>query len=896
MIQLVVWCVILSASLADPTDRPETVIRLTVDAMPAPKPALRYLLLPELREMTPGNPIPNYLKCLLDQDFSSSEEKLGRAALKQADRAARMDKPDWQILPKLRTDGIWLLLPDLQKMRVLAQELQGRFRNEVALRRFDDALVTAKTMFALCAHMGEHPTLIGDLVGIAIAFVAIAPLEEMLAQPGCPNLYWALTNLPAPFISLEKGMEGERMFIQAELRNLHHGKPMTPGEIKKLVEHIDMIRAFEPDKLEKTRVLLDARNKDEKYVAQARARLVEYGIREDLLQAFPVDQVILLDEKRAYEVERDEAIKLMTLPTWQALGECEKLPPRSEDAPLQRLRPGHPEGPPRAGPARTTAGAPSARRGDFACMRRITKGSCRSRWPKLRCRSRSIPLRASRSATRSRTAPPTSAAIRRTGRKGQPPSTSISRSRSGSNRSRHPHGDFDDVGLARRTRARRPAFGGPESRARCSLCPLADGSPEAGAQVSVIAGGAGAAPRQPRAVVPPLFRGTAELLLQQGGRRGTQPLPDDAAQGPADRQDSQLRGLGTNASRLGRAARHARLASPRSRSDREAPTAQMPEFRSLRMLAAALQVRFRGEVARKDFDAAIVTAKTMFAFARHLGECPTTEATRLGLAVAVMALDTLEEFVQQPGCPNLYWALTDLPAPLVELRKGLQGERTMLATELQAYRDDAVLSEQELDELIGRLSGRAGFARLESGLAPRNLRASIVALSKDTARVEAARKQLVESGVKPELVKEFAAIQVILLDQKRDFEMVRDEEMKLLGLAPWQIDALGRPRRPPTSSPTCSPVSGNFASNRPASSAASRSCGTWRRCGSTPRSMPSELPASLEAVKLPLPRDPISGKPFDYKLDGKTARLRTPSRREGTVPAFVAALEITIRK
>ena len=62
----------------------------------------------------------------------------------------------------------------------------------------------------------------------------------------------------------------------------------------------------------------------------------------------------------------------------------------------------------------------------------------------------------------------------------------------------------------------------------------------------------------------------------------------------------------------------------------------------------------------------------------------------------------------------------------------------ILPSELEAYRDDAVLSERALDELIGRLSGRAGFARLESGLAPRNLRSSIVARSKDAARVEAA--------------------------------------------------------------------------------------------------------------------------------------------------------------
>jgi len=228
------WCAVSLPQLTQ--ERPETLIRLTVDPMLAPQPALRYLLLPELRELTPGNPIANYLKCLLDQDFTRPDSTLGRNALKQAERAARMDKPDWQILPKLKTDGISLLLPDLQKMRELAGGLLERFRQEATARRFDDAIVSAKTLFALARHTGEHPTLIGDLVGLAIAQIAISPLEEMLQQPGCPNLYWALTNLPSPFISLEKGLEGERMMILTELRDLDDKTPMTPAHQE--VEHI----------------------------------------------------------------------------------------------------------------------------------------------------------------------------------------------------------------------------------------------------------------------------------------------------------------------------------------------------------------------------------------------------------------------------------------------------------------------------------------------------------------------------------------------------------------------------------------------------------------------------------------------------------------------------------
>ncbi|HEY7423463.1 MAG TPA: hypothetical protein VH682_04405 [Gemmataceae bacterium] len=312
---VVALAVLPLASRAD-----ETVIRLNVQPMAAPKPALRYLLLPELKEMSPGNPIPNYLKCFMDQDFSAEQEILNKSALRQADQAARMDKPDWQILLKLKTDGIGLLLPDLQKMRMLTSDLKGRFHEEVTQGRFDDALRTAKTMFAMSRHMGEHPTLIGDLVAIAMATITIGTIEEMMEQPGCPNLYWALTNLPDPLISVSKGMEGERMLIRSEFRELDDREPMSPGQIKKLIFHIYALSRGD-GKFDKSvkgvRAWIDARTKDEKLVEAARRRLVEFGIPEERIMRFPTDQVILLDGYREYEVRRDEEMKLMNLPTWQ---------------------------------------------------------------------------------------------------------------------------------------------------------------------------------------------------------------------------------------------------------------------------------------------------------------------------------------------------------------------------------------------------------------------------------------------------------------------------------------------------------------------------------------------------------------------------------------------------
>jgi hypothetical protein len=316
----------------------ETLIRLVVAPAQAPKPALRYLLLPEMSEMNPGNPIHNYLKCCMEQhaflyDKKSLDrcEKLlatplrelpvqdvqdfGRAVLGQADWAARLDKPDWQIMLKLKTDGINLLLPDVQGMRALARALQVRFRGEVALGRIDDGIRTAKTIFAMARHLGEHPTVIGNLVGIAIANIGIQPLEEMLEQPGCPNFYWALTNLPSPLVSTEKGLAGEREITHVEFRDLDQSAPMSVEQLARFIAHMEKVLG-DVGKPFGIKAWLNARSKDEWMVRGARLRLLDHGLPEGHLLLFPAEQVLLLDEKREFEVRTDESIKLMTLPPW----------------------------------------------------------------------------------------------------------------------------------------------------------------------------------------------------------------------------------------------------------------------------------------------------------------------------------------------------------------------------------------------------------------------------------------------------------------------------------------------------------------------------------------------------------------------------------------------------
>ena len=109
-----------------------------------------------------------------------------------------------------------------------------------------------------------------------------------------------------------------RAKLQNDLRDLDDTKPMTAEQLKKMVDQVQKLWNSEgvwSNAL--VRGLLKIRANDPERMVAVRSRLVDYGIPEERLRQFPALQLILLDEKRAFETRRDEFMKLMTLPLWQ---------------------------------------------------------------------------------------------------------------------------------------------------------------------------------------------------------------------------------------------------------------------------------------------------------------------------------------------------------------------------------------------------------------------------------------------------------------------------------------------------------------------------------------------------------------------------------------------------
>src|SRR5205807_1573600 len=73
--------------------------------------------------------------------------------------------------------------------------------------------------------------------------------------------------------------------------------------------------------------------------------------------------------------------------------------------------------------------------------------------------------------------------------------------------------------------------------------------------------------------------------------------------------------------------------------------------------------------------------------------------------------DAILDFIEHPGAPNLYWALTALPRPLISVRKGDDFERGMMVWQFPDLADlDRARTAEQWEAALGRI--RAEIHRL----------------------------------------------------------------------------------------------------------------------------------------------------------------------------------------
>lgn len=110
----------------------------------------------------------------------------------------------------------------------------------------------------------------------------------------------------------------------------------------------------------------------------------------------------------------------------------------------------------------------------------------------------------------------------------------------------------------------------------------------------------------------------------------------------------------------------------------------LPELQHARNLGRLLALDARLAIAERRYEDAIRSLRTGF----RLGEIVSSMGKSflvgklVALAIDGLMLAEVETLMQQPGAPNLYWALASLPEEIGEMRDALEGERLGLENTL----------------------------------------------------------------------------------------------------------------------------------------------------------------------------------------------------------------------
>lgn len=208
----------------------------------------------------------------------------------------------------------------------------------------------------------------------------------------------------------------------------------------------------------------------------------------------------------------------------------------------------------------------------------------------------------------------------------------------------------------------------------------------------------------------------------------------------------------------------------------------LPEMQKCRELAFLLKVRCRLHLAEGNVDAALRDIQTGLAMGRHVGRSETLISFLVGNAITAIMLNELHPVMQAPKSPNLYWALTALPQPLMPLEAAMEGEMRSLDGMIALPRDldEPMTAEQArlaLDNMWARMQKWSG--ELGAGNVPRMgvnesrfFLAAYVTMTHPTAK-----KNLLAAGKTEAELAAMPAAQVVLLDATVRYRNVRDQFM-----------------------------------------------------------------------------------------------------------------------
>jgi hypothetical protein len=273
----------------------------------------------------------------------------------------------------------------------------------------------------------------------------------------------------------------------------------------------------------------------------------------------------------------------------------------------------------------------------------------------------------------------------------------------------------------------------------------------------------------------------------------------------------------------------------------------------------------------------------------------------VGVAICGMMSGQVQDLIQQPDAPNLYWALTMLPRPLIDMQAGVEAEMDGICLVFPELRDldDSSLSPDQWRHLLHNLWAKVAAYATRSKATARPEALTALAI----AGYPTAKRALIEGGRSAEAVEAMPVPQVILIYTLETYDELRDDLFKWF-YVPYSETLEGSRKAEESLMRAISerreilPIAAVLLpAVRAAHAAIARNdreiagLRTIEALRAYAAANDGQLPEQLDDLTVPIPVDPFTGRPFDYQLDGRTAVLQGPP-----APGLLFRVEVKVAR
>ena len=238
----------------------------------------------------------------------------------------------------------------------------------------------------------------------------------------------------------------------------------------------------------------------------------------------------------------------------------------------------------------------------------------------------------------------------------------------------------------------------------------------------------------------------------------------------------------------------------------------LPTAQETRDISRLLMIRARLQIAERRYDDAIETLKRNFRIAQTVSEMKFLVSGLIGIAEVGMGHRVIADLIAAEDSPNLYWALAELPTPMIDLRESLRMETSIFLRLFPSLMDveskqltpqEWAAEYRELFDYPGVISGLVPGDSSPAGLQY----SQVAAVPLGIVNYPVAKRRLVEQAkMDPEVVRQMPVGQVLLIDTVREYQKLANEHEKSLYFPVVRRPKISRKPKPNCGKPKRAPI------------------------------------------------------------------------------------------